>query len=294
MQQEAKLQACIATRKLAADALAKALRKLLPGSDPISEIDLRDLWLANMRQNPQIHPDGWYTPPPHGMAVLFGTDTDTSRTNYDALRTQKMWSREDIFLDRKKGVIMVYASPVDRTTHTIGDFEMMLYFGDNTAVQDHFRKTLELDKKLFDQVEIGMTLGEVAKMADKLMSKFGLSNNVVSLNDPTGTNIGHTIPATDADWTKEEKSTFGQDDWNKTKDVIAKKRRFVNKSEDLKIQPGLAFTIEPRPIATGHPEIPMASFHTTAVVHSDGRKEWLTNFDELFKIADMDEMADLS
>lgn len=287
---EVKLAAATATRKLAADSLYAALNELLPGNNPISEEQLRDLWLEKLRSKPSIYLEGWYNPPPHGMAVLFSTDEDVKRTNYEALRPAGMWPRDDIFLDRQKGIIMVYASPVHRATHMIGDFEMMLYFGNKQTIKDHFRKTLGLDWELFESVQVGMTIGDVARTADELFIKYGLANNVVSLNDPTGTNVGHTIPATDAEWTQNEQSIFDGNDWDKIKDVIAKKRRFVNKSEDLVIQPGLAFTIEPRPIVPDQPDIPLASFHTTVVIHPDGRKEWLTDFDQLFRLAGMDYM----
>lgn len=287
---EAKLAAAKATRKMAADSLHQALSDLLPGSEPISEVRLRDRWLTIMRSSGTIYDDGWYMPPPHGMAVLFSTDEDISRTNFEVLRPEPIWARDDIFLDRGRGIIMVYASPVDRSSHMIGDFEMMLYFGDKKSIKDHFAKVLALDYQVFQKVIVGMTLSEVTELAESSMSELGLVNNVVSLNDPAGTNIGHTVPSTDQDWTTEENAVFAQGDWKKSLDVIAKKRRFVNKTEQFKVQPGLGFNIEPRPLSKDDPSIPMASFHTTVLVHEDGRNELLTNFDELFELAGMDYM----
>jgi hypothetical protein len=287
---EEKLAAAKATRKLAADSLHQALTELLPGSDPISEVRLRDRWLAIMRESGRVYDDGWYMPPPHGMAVLFSTDENINRTNFDVLRPEPIWPRDDIFLDRERGIIMVYASPVDKPSHMIGDFEMMLYFGDNKSIQGHFASVLRLDFEVFQKVSLGMTLAEVTALAESFMDKLGLVNNVVSINDPAGTNIGHTVPSTDEDWTPEENAVFTQNDWSKSLDVIAKKRRFVNKLEALKVRQGLGFNIEPRPLAKDDSSMPMASFHTTVLVHEDGNKELLTNFDELFKLAGMDYM----
>lgn len=51
------------TRKIAAQSLAKALQTLLKESEPISEINLRDAWLKELRTHKTIFPNGWYTPP---------------------------------------------------------------------------------------------------------------------------------------------------------------------------------------------------------------------------------------
>lgn len=290
----ANLAAIKRTKKLAAEMLLAALEELLPGNKPISEVRLRNRWLEKLRSCQQIYPEGWYMPPPHGMAVLFSNDQDVSRTNFDVLRPEPMWPRDDIFLNRDNGIIMVYASPVDRVSYMVGDFEMMIYFGKQPAIQDHFRKVASLDYEIFGQVEVGMTLSDVAKIASKLMRQYGLANNVVSLNDPAGTNIGHTIPATDQAWTKEELAKLNGADWDDAKDVIAKKRRFVNEIETLEIKPGLAFTIEPRPVSADNPRLPMASFHTTALIHEDGRKELVTEFDQLAQLAGVDYLPKLS
>src|SRR2546423_435467 len=107
-----KLEICKQTRKIAADALAVVLKGVLATDEPISEAKFRDLWLEEMRKSSEIYPDGWYIPPPHGMFVLFGTDDDFSRMVYESSRFEKVWPRDDIFLNRKKGLLFFYCSPV--------------------------------------------------------------------------------------------------------------------------------------------------------------------------------------
>src|SRR5436853_4201407 len=103
-----KLEVCKSTRKIAADSLAKVLKKLLKSKKPISEVMLRDAWLFEMRKNKNIFPDGWYMPPPHGIMVLFADEKNVQRFNYKSARPNETWPRDDIFLDLKKGIIYCY------------------------------------------------------------------------------------------------------------------------------------------------------------------------------------------
>src|SRR3989338_9581860 len=100
------LDICKQTRKAAADSLKNAFEKVLNNNQPISEVDLRDMWLLELRKHQEIFPDGWYTPPPHGIGVLFGTPENTKRINFPTLRTKDYWPRDDVFLDKKDGIIV--------------------------------------------------------------------------------------------------------------------------------------------------------------------------------------------
>lgn len=109
-----KLDICKKTRELASRSLYKTLEELLRSGKLVSEKDFRDVWLKNIRKNPTVFPDGWYLPPPHGTAVLFGTDEDMKRINTASLRPQEYWPNDDMYLDRNKGIMMLYFSPVDK------------------------------------------------------------------------------------------------------------------------------------------------------------------------------------
>lgn len=282
-----KLEVCKQTRKFAADSLHKVLKKLLASNKPISEVTLRDAWLEELRKNKNIFPDGWYMPPPHGIGIVFGTEYDPDRINFPVLRKEEYWPRDDVFLDRKDGIIVVYSSPVNKHSLIIGDFGLTIYFGKNPNIQNHLKNTLRTNIEITDQIKIGMTLSDVNKAAYKIFPKNNVNNGGwISYNDPTGINIGHTIPFTGEEPTEHP----NYQDWNSTLEYISKHRKFLNAIEKAEIKTGLAFTIEPRMDVPNHPEVPRAYFHTIVLVHHNGRKELLTGFDDLFTLARMSYM----
>ena len=131
---EDKLKACRSARVLAAQSLHTTLDTLLSHKQSISEVQLRDTWLAEMRRNSTIFPDGWYMPPPHGIGVLFGSAHKESRMNYSHLRLPQVWPRSDIMLGGKNEMAYLYASPVDKSTGIIGDFGMVIYLGNDNKI----------------------------------------------------------------------------------------------------------------------------------------------------------------
>ncbi len=288
-----KLEICKQTRKIAADSLYKVLEELLASSKPISEVMLRDAWLAEMRKNKNIFPDGWYLPPPHGMIVLFADDKNVERFDYKNARWKASWARDDIFINKHNGIIFCYASPVDKETGIIGDFALTLYFGTNPELKNLLRYCLDLDKKIFEYAKIGMKIFAITKFALDEMRKDGMTNDVIALMDKADVNIGHSVPRAYEEWTSEEKKILsnGIENWTAAKDMIAKKRYYVNNIESRVINPGTAFTIEPRPKVIDKPHLPAAmNYHTIAFFKENGEKELITGFDELFKLAGMDYM----
>lgn len=289
---ENKLGACRSTRRSAAQSFHAALSKLLTTARPISEALLQDQWLLELRKNPELFPDGWYIPPPHGIGVLFGTEDDYQRMNYKSLRPEEMHPKNDVLLDRKKGIIYVYASPVDKKTGMIGDWGMTIYFGKNPEIIKHLQQCLDLNRQVLNYAQIGMTFAEITRYANKLFTNQGLSNEVTSNTDKTstGVNIGHTVPASYEEWSDDEKEVLKGDDWEKILTMISKKRKFLNQEEPLQVQLGMAFTIEQRLTRSDNPMIPMSSFHSIALFHSDGKKELLTDFADIFKLTGMNYM----
>jgi len=297
---EHKLEACKATRAWAAKSFHTVLSSLLSTDLPISEVMVRDRWIDEMRNNPRIYPDGWYMPPPSGIGVLFGTEADYGRMNYDTLRRggedksvkDSNWPSKDIVLDRKTGIIYIYASPVDRATGMIADWGMTIYFGHNPDIIDHLKLCLRLNHQVLDHAQVGTTFASLTNYAYELFSKQGLSNNVTSATDRTGVNIGHTVPGSYEDWTSEDIEIFKTGDWKKIIDMISHKRRFLNMTEDLQIRRGMAVTIEQRLTKPSKKSIPMSSFHTIGIINTDGSKELLTNFNEMFDLVGMSYMLD--
>lgn len=167
---------------------------------------------------------------------------------------------------------------------------MSVYLGKKQKIKDHLKLCYELDKQIFDNTRIGMKLSDNARFAHKLYQEHGLTNNIASPTDPTGTNVGHTIPVSYEDWSHDELNILknGDKNWLAVCNMISKKRKFENMQETLQIKPGMAFTIEPRPQVLNDQSIPMVFFHTIALFHEDGSKEHLTQFDEIFKLTNMD------
>ncbi|HVF69484.1 MAG TPA: hypothetical protein VNA13_02865 [Xanthomonadales bacterium] len=288
-----KLEICKQTRNIAADSLYKVLKKLLASNESISEVMLRDEWLSEMRKNINIFPDGWYLPPPHGMIVLFADEDQVERFDYKNARWESSWARDDIFMNKQNGIIFCYASPVDKETGMIGDFALTMYFGNNPEIKDLLKFCLKIDTDTFNYAQIGMKIYDITSFTTQQMHKNGMTNDAIAINDKADINIGHSIPAAYEEWTAEEKKILsnGMNDWTTTKDMIAKKRYYINNVESLVIKPGTAFTIEPRPRLISKPHLPAAiNYHTIAFFKENGEKELLTGFNELFKLLGMEYM----
>lgn len=289
---ERKLEICREVRSFAANALLEALNQTLDDKKPISERAFRDTWLQQLRQRESIFLNGWYTPPPHGVGVLFGTSRQIERVSPKSMRPQEFWPRDDVILDRNDGIALFYISPVDRETGVIGDFGLTAYFGTDQKVRRHLRSVYDIARTIFNFVQIGQEFKETVVYCHELLGKRGLYTDLASPSDPAGTNIGHTIPFSYEDMSEEERELLlnANNDWEGFKNMLSKKRRFVSNREDMRVKPGMAFTIEPRPQSKTESTIPMVWFHTIALIHDNGNKELLTNFDEVFKIVGMDYM----
>jgi hypothetical protein len=287
-----KLEVCKETRKRASDALYRALQKVWGTNKPISEALVRDEWLLELRKDENLLPDGWYEPPPHGMAVLFGTDEEgkTNRVNFMSLRDEKNWPKEEVLLDRERGIIAVYASPVDKKTGIIGDFGMTIYLGKNPEIIAHLQACYALNQETFRQVKSGVEFNTLYHFTIERMKGKGLSNDVETRTVQSAGNIGHTIPGSYEDWTPIERQIIQSQHMVEIKNLISQKRKYVNGEESFRVRNGMAFSIESRPRVRGKPHIPMTLFHQICLVHEDGKKELLSDFEEIFKLMGMDYM----
>ncbi|MBO0781580.1 MAG: hypothetical protein J2P37_22390 [Ktedonobacteraceae bacterium] len=86
-----------------------------------------------------------------------------------------------------------------------------------------------MNKEIFDFIEVGKSFAEVYEFARVRFGYYGLTNHVISNTDPVGMNIGHTVPASDTDWTPEEVLLLraGDEVWDEVKNMISKRRKFV-------------------------------------------------------------------
>lgn len=290
MKKNNKLEICKQTRKITSDSLYKALKKLLKSKKPISEVMLRDAWLFELRKHSKIFPDGWYIPPPHGLGVLFGTEKNVGRLYFKSLRKEKNYPRKDVFLNKKNGLVFLYAGPINRDG-IIGDMEMTLYFGSNKKIIDYLKLYYRLIKQIIDFAETGLTFRAVFEYSEKLFAKHRFVNAIVSMTDPTSKNIGHTIPFVVDEITLEEKNILKNKKWSELCKLVSNKRVFLNAKEKIEIIPNMAFTIEPGVKMRDREDMPFIAFHTTVLIHENGEKELLTNFDKIFKLVGMTYMS---
>lgn len=290
MTPDEKIAICKTTRKIASDSLHKTLQKVLSSKQSISELAFANLWLSELRKYKTIFPEGWYTPPPHGIGVLFGTPDKNSRVNYKTLRAEDMWPKETIFLNDTNNTAYLFVSPVDKKTGIIGDFGMTIYVGTDKKIQNHFKTCLQINKEVFGFIQPGMMFSHVYNLAEDVFKKHNVTNEVTSVTDPTGKDIGHTIPSSDNDWSGEELTIIKSPitPWETIKNMISKKRIFINSDERTKCKNGMAFTLEPRLTNRKDQNIPMASFHTIVLIKENGEKELATGFDEIFELVGMD------
>lgn len=284
-----KLKIVKETRKFTSDALYKTIKKVLNSDKKISEVMLRDAWLFELRKHSEIFPDGWYVPPPHGLGVLFGTEKNVGRLYFKSLRKEKNFPRKDVFLNKKNGLVFLYAGPINRDG-IIGDMEMTLYFGRDKEIIDYLELYYRLIKQIIDFTEIGLTFRAVFEYSEKLFANHGFVNAIVSRTDPTSKNIGHTIPFVVDEMTLEEKNILKNEKWDELCRMVSSKRVFLNAKEEVKIIPNMAFTIEPGVRMKDRGDMPFIAFHTTVLIHENGEKELLTNFDKIFKLVGMDYM----
>lgn len=283
------LETCKETRLIAAQSLAKVLKNALGSSEEISEADFSEQWLKELQKNKNVFLSGWYTPPPNGMGVLFANESDFDRVHFKSLRNKKFWPKKNVFLDRKKGYLNFYFSPVAQKNYIIGDFGLTVYLGSKDQIKNHLKHSFKVIKEIFNGAKSGTKLKDFYQYSQKIFSKNKVVNNWwVSVSDPTGINTGHSIPGTFEDWTHKEMRNLKSNNWGIVTRTISQKRIFINSQEETKIKPGAAITIEPRLRKT--PFLPIAFFHTIAIFGDNGKKELLTNFDEIFKISKMNYM----
>jgi hypothetical protein len=287
--QDKKLEICKSTRKIAADTLYTVLDKVLNSNRKVSELEFRDLWLKELRKHPSIFPDGWYTPPPHGISIIFSSDKNFERTNFKSFRWEEFWPSNISFLDKKNGIIIAYASPVDKKTGIIGDFGLTMYIGKNNDIRDHFKTIINSKKEIFSHVKIGTTLGEIYDYAKSMFISLNLSNDWwVNITDPSGRNIGHTVIGISPHLESKETESLNKEKWETVSTMLSKKRIFVSPDQFFTIKPGDAFTIEHR--LKPETDLPIIWFHTIGMFYTNGKKELLTGFDKLFKLTGMNYM----
>lgn len=271
------IDAIIRTRKTAGDICAKSLEKI----EDLSEVEMAEKILVEIKNHTELLPEGYYNPPPAGVGVLFD-EKPFERLRYDSLRNEKYWPSNDSKFS-KDAVGMIYFSPLDRETNMLGDIGCTIYKGDDPEIKEHIRKSYETLLAIAEHTKVGMKFSDICSFASNLIQgKFKLTRWITRNSAPEGMNLGHTIPGS------YEELNFGKT-FEEVKNTITKKRIFIKEITDFKIPETCAFTIESRLEDAHKPHLPSVHFHFI-VCFDKGKKKILSEFDTIFKAINMDYM----
>ena len=251
--------------------------------ESLSEKALADISLSYLRKNKDLFEDGWYAPPPHGIITVFGKKDDNyKKVSQPSFRPESEWPQDRQHYNIND-IVLFYASPIDRKTGLIGDFGLNIYSGPDKAIHEHFENVLRATLYIASQARTGMSFSELYQLAIEHGKTQGFYNNIESSADSTGTNIGHTIPLSfpgDPAHIAMAKAK----DYAAVKEAIRTNRVFVNAASNQKIQPDMAFTIEPR-FSTG--TMPNTMFHLT-IIFEGGQRRICHGFEPVMQLAGMD------
>ena len=273
------IKAVTQTREITANIFAKSLVSL----DGNSEAEIAKKILSEIKNHDEILSEGWYVPPPSGIAILLD-ERPFGRLKYGSLRNSVFWPSEASRLG-KETVGLVFFSPIDRKTNMIGDIGFTLYRGDNQKIKSHLRKSYAAILEIAKYAEIGMKFSELCSFADQsFKNKFKITKWAPISSDPNQSiNIGHTIPGSLG-----EKVAFGTYP-EEIRENIRTGRIHIIDTEHFKIPETCAFTIESRLEDFSDPDLPSVYFHFI-VCFNEGKKTILENFSKIFDVVGMDYM----
>ena len=271
------IDAIIETRKTAEQIVIKSLTNI----NNASEFELRERILALIKTHNELYPTGWYAPPPSGISVLFDT-APFKRLQFESLRNEESFpSEESIF--EKESVGIIYLSPVDLKTNMIGDIGFTIYHGNDERIKKHIDKCYHTTLAMAEHAKVGMKFKDLYSFAmDLFKQELKIIGWMTTTSDPNlGINLGHTVPGS-----FDNNLNFG----NSFEDIlktIKNNRIYINNVEDFEIPETCAFTVEARLADINNPDLPNIFFHFI-VVFNKGEKTILNNFENIFKIANMD------
>lgn len=271
------IDAVIRTRELGARAIAESVTGI-PGS---SESSFRDALMKRLAHEAELYPEGWYDPPPGGVAVLW-SEPPFARLQFDSLRPESSWPSEaSVFSEESVG--MVYLSPVHKETGMLGDIGLTLYRGTDERVRNHIRTCYETVRGLAERAEAGMQMKELFEVAmDDVFKKGGRHIGWMSTShDPLQVNLGHTAPGSYGE-------PLPDGPFEEVREAIRTRRLYINAKEEFRIPTTCAFTVEAR--LTDETETMPNTFFHLIVTFTQGKRRILTNFDGIFKAFGMDYM----
>lgn len=268
----------IKTRGLAADIFVKALVNL----DGLSELEIKEKIVSEIKNHTEIFPDGWYNPPPSGIAVILD-QKPFKRLQYDNLRKPVFWPQKNLHFE-KESVGMIYFSPIDCKTGMVGDIGFTIYRGADEKIKEHLKKSYENILEIAKHTKVGMEFCQICSFASNLFkNKFKITKWTTISSPNLSMNLGHSIPGS-----FENNLAFGNS-FEKIKETIRTNRVHINEAEHFKIPETCAFTIESRLEDLNNPDIPSAYFHFI-VCFKNGQKTILENYSQIFRVVCTDYM----
>jgi hypothetical protein len=261
-------------RQLAFETFSITLQELL-GRNGITEEYFRDAWARRLCESQQLTSNGWYDPPPGGMAVFFGHDNSTKPFGFASLRPQHFWPSNRT-IDWNHGLMYAYCSPIHIPDGMPGDFGITLYFGNDSNVRSQFRAALAVTRQLISEITPGTMARTLFRRSEILFADVGMRNNVVSVTDSVPVDLGHSLP-------RVQLPELGNNRQLKesAKRAVEKGRLFISESTDWPLSDVMQFTIEPNLVSVNDLRLPQVSPHYAVSVR-DRRVRICDECDALF------------
>jgi hypothetical protein len=150
---------------------------------------------------------------------------------------------------------------VHRDSLVIGDFGGTFYFGKDAALHEHIARCEQIVQEVVLVIHQGMSFGEIYKIAHDIFHRHGMSNQPSeSQTDPTGGNLGHTVPFFRSG------ENVGVESSVDISKLISHARQFISKGSSVRV-PG-CFVFEAQLRDNKAPELPMVLVHR--IVKMDG------------------------
>jgi hypothetical protein len=272
------IQKCIDTRAQSMELTDGVLEAFEDGR---SEVDLRTDLLTALASESDIHRDGWYSPPPRGVGVLFADPGHTNRSKFPSIRREPHWPKPDYILTPET-TGMVYMSPAHAASGIIADFGFSFYRGTDPEIQQHLTLCLQTLEDIADHAATGMRFCDLNAFGQKLYKERKINNQwLTATHNPNSTTLGHTVPWSYELPTEAERAAIQTGSMNELKDIISHKRLYVDKDQAFPIPDTIAFTVESQLASNDHPELPNVFFHLI-VTFIEGQKRILGGFNPIF------------
>jgi hypothetical protein len=267
---------CMKARELATETARAVLSNFNSGT----EVNLRNDLQKALAEQPGFLSEGWYSPPPAGISILFANSNDVERSKYLSLREEQNWpSSKHSF--NSETINLVHVSPVCATNGMLGDLGFTTYSGQNQKVKDHINKVLNVIEDICDYAKVGLQFSELYSRAVELIQQQSLATSMVSYHGRVDMSFGHTVPWSYEDPTEEEKSIMVTRNINNIKELISKKRIYINSVDSFTIPQTCALTVEARLTDLHDQTLPNIYFHYI-VTFVDSKKQVLSGFNSVF------------